>query len=86
MTRTVVLSEELARFVEARVATGRYATSSDVMREALRRLALVERHDAEEGARLRQAWSEGVASGDAGEIDFADVKKDARARLSGAKA
>jgi antitoxin ParD1/3/4 len=31
-------------------------------------------------AALRQAWKEGIDSGDAGEIDFAALKKEARAR------
>jgi antitoxin ParD1/3/4 len=35
---------------------------------------------------LRQAWKEGIDSGDAGEVDFAALKKEARARLSASKA
>ena len=34
---------------------------------------------------LHIAWKAGVASGDAGEIDFAALKKEARMRLTAAK-
>ena len=36
-------------------------------------------------AALRQAWKEGIDSGDAGEIDLAALKKEARARRTTAK-
>ena len=36
-------------------------------------------------AALRQAWKEGLDSGDAGEIDFAALKTEARARRKTAK-
>jgi len=36
-------------------------------------------------ATLRQAWKEGIDNGDAGEIDFAGLKKEARARRTTAK-
>jgi antitoxin ParD1/3/4 len=34
---------------------------------------------------LRQAWKEGIDSGDAGEVNFASLKKEARARHTVAK-
>ncbi len=52
------------------------------MREALR---LMERHEQAEAAKLQwlqQAYREGAASGDAGELDFAALKAEARATLS----
>ena len=41
-----------------------------------------ERQEAEKLGLLRQAWKEGIDSGDAGEIDLAALKKEARARLA----
>ena len=35
--------------------------------------------------RLRQLWQEGLDSGSAGEVDFVQLRKDARARLTAAK-
>jgi antitoxin ParD1/3/4 len=34
---------------------------------------------------FRKAWQEGLDSGDSGEIDFAFLKKEARARLAASK-
>lgn len=80
MNMNVSLTEELVRFVKAKVETGRYTSSSEVVREALR---LLEKHEqAEDLALLRRAWQEGIDSGDAGEIDFDALKREARARLA----
>ena len=43
------------------------------------------RTEAEKLAFLRQAWREGVDSGEAVEVDFTALKKEARARLATAK-
>jgi antitoxin ParD1/3/4 len=85
MNMNVSLPDELANFVRDKVATGRYGSSSEVVREALRLLEKTDRQEAERLSFLRQAWDEGTASGDAGELDFATLKKEARSRLVGAK-
>ena len=46
----------------------------------------LEQQEAEKLSFLRKAWQEGIDSGDAGEIDFAALKKDARGRLAASKA
>lgn len=79
MNMNVSLPEELAKFVKDKVSTGRYGSSSEVVREALRLMEKTELREAEKLATLRQAWKEGVDSGDSGEIDFASLKKEARA-------
>ena len=81
----VSLPEELANFVKDKVSTGRYGSSSEVVREALRLMEKTEQQAAEKLAALRQAWKEGIDSGDAGEIDFAELKKEARGRRTKAK-
>ena len=85
MNMNVSLPEELANFVKDKVATGRYGSSSEVVREALRLMEKIEQQQAEKLALLRQAWKEGVDSGDAGEIDLATLRKEARARLAALK-
>ena len=85
MNMNVSLPEELANFVKDKVSTGRYGSSSEIVREALRLMEKTERRDAEKLALLRQAWKEGVDSGDVGEVDFTALKKEARARLAAAK-
>lgn len=82
MSMNVSLTEELSEFVKSRVASGRYTSASEVVREALR---LMERHEQAEAAKLQwlqQAYREGAASGDVGELDFAVLKAEARATLS----
>ena len=82
MNMNVSLTEELANFVKSKVAGGRYGSSSEVVREALRLMEKVERREAEKLTLLRSAWKEGIDSGDAGEVDFTALKQEARARLA----
>ncbi|MGD0562917.1 MAG: type II toxin-antitoxin system ParD family antitoxin [Roseiarcus sp.] len=82
MNMNVSLTEELANFVKAKVSGGRYASSSEVVREALRLMEKLERQEAEKLGFLRQAWQEGLDSGDADALDFAALKREARARLA----
>lgn len=84
MNMNISLPEELANFVKDKVSTGRYGSSSEVVREALRLMEKTEQQEAEKLALLRQAWTQGVDSGDAGEIDFDALKKEARARRAAA--
>ncbi len=55
------------------------------MREALRFMEKVKRQEAEKLAMLRAAWIDGIDSGDSGEVDFATLKQEARARLAARK-
>jgi antitoxin ParD1/3/4 len=55
MNMNVSLTQELANFVKAKVGTGRYASSSEVVREALRLMESVERREAEKLGFLRKA-------------------------------
>jgi antitoxin ParD1/3/4 len=85
MNMNVSLTEELANFVKAKVAAGRYSSSSEVVREALRLMEKIEQKEAEKLRFLRMAWQEGSDSGDAGEVDFSALKQEARARLAASK-
>ena len=86
MNMTVSLTDELASFVETKVSAGGYRSSSEVIREALRRMERAEAHEAEDVRFLRKAWQAGIDSGDAGDMDFKTLKLDARARLAASKA
>jgi antitoxin ParD1/3/4 len=81
----VSLPEELANFVKDKVSSGRYGSSSEVVRDALRLMEKTERQEAEKAEWLRRGWKEGAESGDAGEINFTALKREARARLAPAK-
>jgi antitoxin ParD1/3/4 len=80
------LTDERANFVKAKVSGGRYASSSEVVREALRLMEKIEQQEAEKLEFLRRAWKEGIDSGDAGEVDFSALKQEVRARLAASKA
>jgi antitoxin ParD1/3/4 len=86
MNMNVSLTEELANFVKAKVSAGRYSSSSEVVREALRLMEKVEQQEAEKLRFLRKAWKQGIDSGDTGEVNFSALKKEARARLAASKA
>jgi antitoxin ParD1/3/4 len=79
---SVALTAELAREIEAAVASGDYSTASEVVRDALRTW---KRERGDRGAavqRLRELWEEGLASGEPveGGFDGDDMKRRGRAR------
>ena len=80
MNMNISLTEELASFTKAKISGGRYSSSSEVVREALRLMEKIERQDAEKLAYLRKAWQDGIDSGNAmlAEVDFAALKHEAR--------
>ena len=75
-TRTTVnisLTPELDAFLQSRVESGRYQTTSEVVREALRLLQNQEK-DREEGLKqLKAKLQRGVAQADRGELLEADA-------------
>lgn len=82
MNMNISLPEELADYIKTKVSAGRYSSSSEVVREALRLMERVEQQEAEKLRYLRQAWQQGIESGDAGEVDFTALKQEARAIAS----
>ncbi len=82
----VSLTEELANFVKVKVESGRYTSSSEVIREALRLLEKQDQTEQQKVLWLREAWAKGVASGDATELDLDAVKLAGREQLKQVKA
>ena len=85
MNISISLTPELVGMIKAKVEGGRYSSTSEVVREALRLMERMEQREAEQKEYLRRAWNEGVASGDAGELDFAELKMAARREFDAAK-
>ena len=85
MNMNVSLPEELAEFVKAKVSTGRYSSSSEVVREALRLLEQQDIKNAEKLRWLQMAWQDGIDSGDAGELDIEALKREGQQRLASAR-
>jgi len=79
---SVALTPELHELVQEAVATGDYASTSEVMREALRDWK--ERREQKRAAiqELRRLWDEGIASGPAELLDIEAIKREGRRRLS----
>jgi antitoxin ParD1/3/4 len=80
---SVALPEPMAKSVRKAVADGEYASTSEVIRDALRlwesRRQLRER----DVAVLRSRWDEGKASGRAGRLDLKRVLAEERATFKG---
>ena len=78
---SIALTPEMAGLVRRAVESGEYASTSEVVREALRewkqRRALQQR-DIEE---LRRLWEEGLASGPERFEDMDAIKAEARRRF-----
>jgi antitoxin ParD1/3/4 len=74
-TRNVNLTQELDRFVLARVESGRFENASEVVRAALRTLEREERLYEAKLEALRAAIDEGDASGIAEGDVFAQVRE-----------
>lgn len=73
---SVSLTDEHARMVSEAVASGDYASTSEVIREALRDWRLKRR--------LGRLWDEGLASGSTDEHETIDqIKEAARAHRTG---
>ena len=78
---SIALTTEMLSFVRKAVENGEYASSSEVIREALRdwkRRRLLEQEEVEE---LRRLWTEGLESGPGRFVDMAELKAEARKRL-----
>nr|WP_249158194.1 type II toxin-antitoxin system ParD family antitoxin [Bradyrhizobium jicamae] len=76
------MTGEQVSSLKAAVDAGEYATTSEIVREAVRDWQLKRELRQDEIKRLRQLWDEGVASGSAGVLDMKALRKEARARLA----
>ena len=78
---SVALTPEMAAFVRDAVKTGEYASSSEVIREALRDWNRKRILRQEEINQARRLWNEGLKSGPGRFTDISDIKAEARRRL-----
>ncbi|CAN7696502.1 type II toxin-antitoxin system ParD family antitoxin [Bosea sp. LjRoot9] len=78
----IALTSEQLSAVRAAVDGGDYATTSEVVRDALRDWQIKRDMRRSEIERLRQLWDEGSQSGQAGAIDMTALREEARDRLA----
>jgi len=83
---SVALTHEMTELVNRAVDSGDYATTSEVIREALREWKLRRTLKLSEQDELRQLWIDGLASGPGRFSDIEAIKREARERLAAAKA
>jgi antitoxin ParD1/3/4 len=83
---SIALTGEQLGALKAAVETGEYATTSEIVREAIRDWQFKRELRQEDLKRLRQLWDQGKASGTATPVDFDAARRMARQRLAvGAK-
>ena len=80
---SIALTGEQIGALKAAVETGEYATTSEIVREAIRDWQFKRELRQEDLRRLRQMWDQGKASGTASPVDFEAVRREARQRLAG---
>lgn len=79
--RQVSLPDDLNDFVETSVASGQYASDSEVLTEGLRQLVSQQSNEAKLKW-LQEAYRIGIESGDHGELDVEALKAECRAALN----
>ena len=79
---SVALTPELNEMVQQAVASGQYATSSEVVREALRRWKTYENAKDEAISHLRALIQEGIDSGPGEEWDADKMKRELHAEVA----
>jgi antitoxin ParD1/3/4 len=83
---SVALTGEQLAALKAAVETGEYATTSEIIREAVRDWQFKRELRQEDVKRLRHLWDEGKASGPAKPLDIERTLAAAKARLKDAGA
>ncbi len=78
---SVALTGEQIAALKSAVETGEYATTSEIVREAIRDWQFKRELRQEDVQRLRRMWKQGKASGPARPMTFAELRCEARKRL-----
>ncbi len=82
---SVAITSELAELVQDAIASGEYASSSEVIREALREWKLRRTLKLQDQEELRRLWHEGLVSGPGRETSIEAIKREARRRHEASK-
>lgn len=82
---SIALPADMATLVRKAVETGDYASSSEVIREALREWKARRAARSEAVVELRRLWEKGIASGLSATLDTAAIKKRGRQRLESSR-
>lgn len=83
---SVALTAEQVAALKAAVDSGEYATTSEIVREAIRDWQLKRELRQEDIQRLRQLWDEGIASGPPRPVDFEKLRREVRRKSAARRA
>jgi len=79
---SVALTGEQLAALKSAIDAGEYATTSEIVREAIRDWQFKRELRQEDIQRLRRLWDEGKASGPPQPIDFDELRQEARRKLA----
>ncbi len=79
---SISLTAEFAADIREAVAAGEYASTSEVIRDALRTWRQVREERALAAKELGRLWREGLESGQSEVLDADDIKRRGRERLA----
>jgi antitoxin ParD1/3/4 len=79
---SIAVTPEMAGLIRSVVENGEYATTSEVIREALRDWKYKHDMRGRETDEIRRLWQEGLNSGPSSFPDFQSLKAEARRRLN----
>ena len=79
---SIALTGEQVGALKAAVETGEYATTSEIVREAIRDWQFKRELRQQDLKRLRELWDQGKRSGSATPVDFDAARSEARLRLA----
>lgn len=82
---SIALTPENASDIRDALASGEYASTSEVIRDALRAWKQTRAERAVAIEELRRLWRKGTESGDEGPLDAEVIKSRGRARLAALK-
>jgi antitoxin ParD1/3/4 len=77
---SIALTGEQIGALKAAIETGEYATTSEIVREAIRDWQFKRELRQQDLKRLRQLWDQGKASGATTPVDFEAARHEARQR------
>ena len=83
---SIALTPEFAADIRQAIATGEYASTSEVVRDALRAWKQIRQGRQIAIEELRRLWREGNDSGQAQPLDAENIKRRGRERLAAHKA
>jgi antitoxin ParD1/3/4 len=79
---SIALTPEFAADIRRAITSGEYASTSEVIRDAMRTWKQVRRDRAGAVGELRRLWRDGVNSGESAPLNAKEIKQRGRARLA----